>query len=71
MKNNVGMHLQFLLMRDLWKWGHDMADDRLKIVKYINDPVYGGIGITKIELALIDTPIFQRLRGLRQQNMRK
>ena len=66
MKNNVSMHLQFLPMRDLWKWGRDMADDRLKIVKYINDPVYGGIGITKIELALIDTPIFQRLRGLRQ-----
>lgn len=43
-----------------------MDEDRLKIVKYINDPVYGGIGITKIELALIDTPIFQRLRGLRQ-----
>ena len=43
-----------------------MADDRLKIVKYINDPVYGGIGITQIELELIDTPIFQRLRGLRQ-----
>lgn len=43
-----------------------MANDKLKIVKYINDPVYGGIGITKLELALIDTPIFQRLRGLRQ-----
>lgn len=41
-------------------------DDRLKIVKYINDPVYGGIGITQSELDLIDTPIFQRLRGLRQ-----
>lgn len=43
-----------------------MAENKLKIVKYINDPVYGGIGITKLELALIDTPIFQRLRGLRQ-----
>ncbi len=43
-----------------------MADNRLRIVKYINDPVYGGIGVTKIELALIDTPVFQRLRGLRQ-----
>lgn len=43
-----------------------MTDDRLKIVKYINDPVYGGIGITRMELELIDTPIFQRLRGLRQ-----
>lgn len=43
-----------------------MAEGRLKVVKYINDPVYGGIGVTSIELALIDTPIFQRLRGLRQ-----
>lgn len=36
-----------------------MDEDRLKIVKYINDPVYGGIGITKIELALIDTPMHE------------
>lgn len=43
-----------------------MASDRLKVVKYINDPVYGGIPITQMELELIDTPIFQRLRGLRQ-----
>ena len=43
-----------------------MADDRLKVVKYINDPVYGGIAVTKMELEIIDTPIFQRLRGLRQ-----
>lgn len=38
----------------------------LKTVKYINDPVYGGIPITKLESELIDTPVFQRLRGLRQ-----
>lgn len=43
-----------------------MANPDLKPVKYINDPVYGGIPITKLELELIDTPIFQRLRGLRQ-----
>lgn len=43
-----------------------MAGERLRIVKYINDPVYGGIPITQMELELIDTPIFQRLRGLRQ-----
>lgn len=43
-----------------------MSDERLKIVKYINDPVYGGIAITQMELEIIDTPIFQRLRGLRQ-----
>lgn len=40
--------------------------ERLKIVKYVNDPVYGGIGLTKLETQIIDTPIFQRLRGLRQ-----
>lgn len=45
--------------------GHTM-DKRLEIVKYINDPVYGGIGITQLEWELIDTPIFQRLRKLRQ-----
>lgn len=43
-----------------------MSDSRLKIVKYINDPVYGGIPITQLELDLINLPIFQRLRGLRQ-----
>lgn len=43
-----------------------LNDERLRIVKYINDPVYGGIGITKMEQELIDTPIFQRLRKLRQ-----
>lgn len=35
-------------------------------VKYINDPVYGGIPITTLELQLISTPVFQRLRGLKQ-----
>lgn len=39
---------------------------KLEIVKYINDPVYGSIPITAIELQLINLPIFQRLRGLRQ-----
>lgn len=38
----------------------------LKPVKFINDPVYGGIAITNLELEIINTPIFQRLRGLRQ-----
>lgn len=43
-----------------------MTNERLKTVKYINDPVYGGIPITALELEIIDTPVFQRLRGLRQ-----
>lgn len=29
-----------------------MTESKLEIVKYINDPVYGGIPITKIELEL-------------------
>ena len=41
-------------------------DKRLEVVKYINDPVYGGIPLTQLEVDIIDTPIFQRLRGLRQ-----
>ena len=43
-----------------------MSDPRLEIVKYINDPVYGGIPISRLEYKLINLPIFQRLRGLRQ-----
>ena len=43
-----------------------MISERLKCVKYINDPVYGSIAINQMELEIIDTPIFQRLRGLRQ-----
>lgn len=34
--------------------------------KFINDPVYGSIGISKVEAGVIDTPAFQRLRHLRQ-----
>lgn len=43
-----------------------MPDLSLTPVKYINDPVYGGIPITQLEMEIIDTPVFQRLRGLRQ-----
>lgn len=43
-----------------------MSTTRLTPAKYINDPVYGGIPITRLEMEIIDTPIFQRLRGLRQ-----
>lgn len=34
--------------------------------KFINDSIYGGIGLSKLEVDLINTPIFQRLRNLRQ-----
>lgn len=43
-----------------------MTAPNLKPIKYINDPVYGGIPVTQLELELIDTSAFQRLRGLRQ-----
>lgn len=43
-----------------------MSNPSLCIVKYINDPVYGGIPVTQLELELISLPVFQRLRGLRQ-----
>lgn len=41
-------------------------NDYLKPIKFVNDPVYGGIPINEIEWRLIATPAFQRLRGLRQ-----
>jgi len=34
--------------------------------KYINDPIYGGIGLSEFEVDLINTRIFQRLRHIRQ-----
>lgn len=34
--------------------------------KYINDSLYGGIGLSNLEVDIIDTPVFQRLRHLRQ-----
>lgn len=34
--------------------------------KFINDPVYGSIGVSKLETDLINTPAFQRLRHLKQ-----
>jgi len=34
--------------------------------KIIIDPVHGDIGLSKLEAELIDTPTFQRLRGIKQ-----
>jgi len=31
-------------------------------IKYINDPVYGGIAISTLELELISTPIFSKIK---------
>lgn len=41
--------------------------DKLKIEKYINDNIYGGIGITRKEFEIINTRAFQRLRRIKQQ----
>jgi len=38
----------------------------LKFEKIIGDPVYGSVGVTKEELNIIETPIFQRLRHIKQ-----
>lgn len=34
--------------------------------KFIRDPIYGFIGLTKEELKLLDTPVVQRLRRIKQ-----
>ena len=52
--------------KGLLKVKHLITDCWLKTEKFINDPVYGSIGLTKMEVELINTPVFQRLRGLKQ-----
>lgn len=42
-------------------------NNKVKITKYINDNIYGGIGLTDIEFKLINTRVFQRLRRIKQQ----
>lgn len=37
-----------------------------EFVKTISDPLYGSIPLTKVEVAVIDTPVFQRLRRVAQ-----
>ena len=39
---------------------------RPKIAKYIYDSVHGYVGVTEAELKVVDTPIFQRLRRIKQ-----
>lgn len=36
------------------------------IVKFIQDPIWGSVGLTDIELEIIDLPTFQRLRDVSQ-----
>lgn len=43
--------------------------DKILIKKYINDNVYGGIGLTENEFCLVNTRIFQRLRRIKQQGL--
>lgn len=42
-------------------------EDKIKIEKYINDNIYGGIGVTCKEFEIINTRAFQRLRRIKQQ----
>lgn len=42
------------------------SEDRLRPHKVVRDPVHGDIQLTKAEVAIIDTPEFQRLRFIRQ-----
>jgi len=38
----------------------------LKIEKFIRDPLYGFIGLTKNEVELLEVPVVQRLRRIQQ-----
>lgn len=40
--------------------------EEIRIEKKINDSIHGFIGLSRIELDLVDTPIFQRLRRIKQ-----
>lgn len=42
-----------------------MSASRVKFAKRIADPVYGTIGLTKLETQVIDTRVFQRLRNVK------
>lgn len=44
----------------------DKTPDKIDTVKDIYDNVIGFVGITKLELDIISTPIFQRLRNIKQ-----
>jgi len=39
---------------------------KLKFVKHIHDPIHGFIGLTEVELKIVDSPLFQRLRRISQ-----
>lgn len=41
----------------------------LNFIKIIRDPVHGYVGITDIELKILDCPYFQRLRYIKQNSM--
>lgn len=43
-----------------------MQPDEIEFKKEIYDNVIGFIGLTELELEIISTPIFQRLRNIKQ-----
>lgn len=44
----------------------DKMEELLKPHKTFRDPVHGDIKLTRLEVKIVDTPIFQRLRRIRQ-----
>jgi HD superfamily phosphohydrolase len=51
-------------MRRTEPWG--LAESWLQPGKVVTDPVHGDIYLTELELTIIDSPAFQRLRKIRQ-----
>jgi HD superfamily phosphohydrolase len=45
------------------------SDRSLEFVSYIRCPIHKYIGLTNIERKIIDTKIFQRLRGISQNSL--
>lgn len=48
---------------------YECTDENIQIYfnyKMINDPIYGCIGLSELEVALLDTKAMQRLRHIKQ-----
>ena len=56
-------------MRDARPWGFDPQLELLEPGKIVTDPVHGDIYLNKLELLVINSRPFQRLRRVRQLGM--